>query len=221
MDVSSFMGGNFLTHVDLPIAIQTWTIAKVDQQMVGQGAQAEEKICVTFSEFRSKPLSMNKTNLKRIVRIYTTDATEWIGPYHDHLMGFYKAAQYYYYPGWHEPGTAIELIVNKSAFEQLPRDLQQILRAATARSNTWTLSEFEAKNNLYLQKLTEEHNVQLRKFPDAVLNALQKFSHEVVDELVASDAMSKKVYESFNAFRKNATQWAQLSEKMYYSSISG
>ena len=59
--------------------MQTWTIAKVDQQMVGQGAQAEEKICVTFSEFRSKPLSMNKTNLKRIVRIYTTDATEWIG----------------------------------------------------------------------------------------------------------------------------------------------
>jgi len=79
MDVSSFLGGNFLTHLDLPAPVQTWTIAKVEQQMVGQGANAEEKICVRFSEFPSKPLSLNKVNLRRIVRLYTTDATQWIG----------------------------------------------------------------------------------------------------------------------------------------------
>ena len=81
------------------------------------------------------------TNLERGV----IDATEWIGPYHDFLMGFFRAAKYYYYPGWHEPGTAIELIINKLAFEQLPSDLQRIVEAAGARSNAWMLSEFRGQ----------------------------------------------------------------------------
>ncbi|NNF01211.1 MAG: TRAP transporter substrate-binding protein, partial [Bacteroidia bacterium] len=65
------------------------------------------------------------------------DATEWIGPYHDYLMGFHKISKYYYYPGWHEPGTALELIVNKQALESLPKDLQVIVETAAARSNVW------------------------------------------------------------------------------------
>lgn len=156
------------------------------------------------------------TNLERGV----IDATEWIGPYHDYLMGFYKAAKYYYYPGWHEPGTIIELIVNKQAFENLPKDLQTIVRTAAARASVWALAEFESKNNVYLQKLTQEHGVQLKKFSDPILNTLRQYAQEVVDEVIASDAMSKKVYASFDTFRKNVTGWANVSEKIYYSSIS-
>ena len=111
------------------------------------------------------------TNLERGV----IDATEWIGPYHDYLMGFYKAAKYYYYPGWHEPGTAIELVVNKTAFDQLPKDLQSIVRSAAARSNLWSLCEFESKNNTYMRTLIDKHHVQLRKFPDEVLRAFRAF----------------------------------------------
>ena len=156
------------------------------------------------------------TNLERGV----IDATEWIGPYHDYLMGFYKAAKIYYYPGWHEPGTVTELIINKSAFEQLPRDLQQIVRSAAARSYSWTLSEFESKNNDYLQKLIQENNVRLEKFPDDVLKALRQYSQEVIDDVVSTDPMSKKVYESFSEFRKKVTGWADVSEKIYYTEIS-
>ncbi len=156
------------------------------------------------------------TNLERGV----IDATEWIGPYHDYLMGFYKAAKYYYSPGWHEPGTALELIVNKAAFNGLPKDLQEIIRSAAARSNAWVLAEFESQNNAYLQKLINEHNVQLRKFPDEVLNALRNYSQEVIDELVQTDPMSKKIYASFSAFRKNVSSWAELSEKVYYNNIN-
>ena len=157
------------------------------------------------------------TNLERGV----IDATEWIGPYHDQLMGFYKPAEYYYYPGWHEPGTVVELIVNKTAFDGLPKDLQTMVRTASARSNIRVLSQFESKNNTSLQKLINEHNVKLRKFPDEVLDALRKFSEEVVDELVSTDPMSRTVYESFRSFRKNVTSWAEVSEKVYYAGISG
>ena len=157
------------------------------------------------------------TNLERGV----IDATEWIGPYHDYLMGFHKAAKYYYYPGWHEPGSVMELMVNKDAFEALPTYLQMIIRTAAARSTIWMLSEFEAKNNVYLQKLINEEDVQVRKFPDPVLQALKGYSDEVIQELIEADAFSKKVYESFSTFRQTVTGWNDIGEKVYYSGVLG
>ena len=157
------------------------------------------------------------TNLERGV----IDATEWIAPFHDFMMGFHKAAKYYYYPGWHEPGTVTELIINKAAFEGLPKHLQAIVRTATARVNTWTLSEFEAKNNAFLKILTEDHNIILKKFPDEVLKTLHKYSEEVVDEVVTADAMSNKVFASYEAFRNRVKGWAAISEKIYYENLSG
>lgn len=157
------------------------------------------------------------TNLERGV----IDATEWIGPFHDKLMGFHKAAKYYYYPGWHEPGGLLELIINKSAFQTLPPDLQMIVRSAAARSNLWILSEFESQNHAALRELIDEHGVQLRRFPDDVLRQLKTYTTEVISELTASDPMSEKVFASYSAFQANVTSWAALSEKMYYSALSG
>lgn len=153
------------------------------------------------------------TNLERGV----IDATEWVGPYHDYLMGFYKVAKYYYYPGWHEPGTVLETFVNKKAFEKLPKDLQMAIETATYRTNIWMLAEFDSKNNIYLQKLIKEHNVKLKKFPDSVLKQLKVYSDEVLAEITSKDAQSKKVYENFKAFKKNVSAWSKISEIAYYS----
>lgn len=152
------------------------------------------------------------TNLERGV----IDATEWVGPYHDYLMGFYKVARYYYYPGWHEPGSVLELFVNRAAWESLPAHLQAIIRAAAAQANVTMLAEFEAQNNLYLQKLVDEHRVQLREFPRDVLQAFRRYAAEVVDEVTAGDPMSKKVYDSFRTFQKNISAWAKISEVANY-----
>lgn len=153
------------------------------------------------------------TNLERGV----IDATEWVGPYHDYLMGFHEIAKYYYYPGWHEPGPVLELIVNKQKWDNLPKDLQIIIRTASDRANIWMLSEFEAKNPAYLQKIRDSGRVEIRKFPDEVLAALKKYATEVIDELTAKDAQSKKVYDSFNKFRKEIGSWSEISEKVYYT----
>ncbi len=153
------------------------------------------------------------TNLERGV----IDATEWVGPYHDYLMGFHRIARYYYYPGWHEPGPVLELIVNKSAWDQLPQDLQMIVRTAAARANLWMLSEFESKNHTYLQKIIQEGQVEVRKFPDEVLHSLKQYAREVIDEITASDPVSKKVYASFDQFRRQVTAWSEISERVYYS----
>lgn len=153
------------------------------------------------------------TNLERGV----IDATEWIGPYHDYMMGFYKVARYYYYPGWHEPGTNLEFFVNKGAFSKLPPDLRQIVRNAAAKVHHWMLCEFESKNNVYLQKLVNEEKVDLRPFPDEVLEKFRAYSAEVIEEIVGSDAQSKKVYDAYLSFRNQVTPWADISEKVYYS----
>jgi len=149
------------------------------------------------------------TNLERGV----IDATEWIGPYHDYIMGFHQIAQYYYYPGWHEPGTVLEFMVNKKALESLPKDLQEMVSQTCMKYNLWVLSEFEAKNNIYLQKILDESNVDLRKFPDEVLFSLKKYADEVIGDITAADPFAEKVYQSFMSFKKQIVNWSQTSER--------
>lgn len=153
------------------------------------------------------------TNLERGV----IDAAEWIGPYHDYLMGFHNIATYYYYPGWQEPGTALELIISKTKFESLPSDLQTIISTATERLNMWMLAVSEMMNSLYTKKLAEEEQVQLKKFPDEVLAILKKYSDEVVDEIITNDPPSKKAYDSYHKFHKQMAHYAQYTEKIYHS----
>ncbi|WP_299200375.1 TRAP transporter substrate-binding protein [uncultured Amphritea sp.] len=143
------------------------------------------------------------------------DATEWVGPYNDLAFGLHKAAKYYYYPGWHEPGTTLECFMNKEAFEKLPEDLQIIVRNALRVANQDMLADFTAKNNRALEQLVNEHGVELRPFPDDVLKQIKALSDEVVSEEAAKDPMSQKVFESFVKFREQAIKWHAVSEQAY------
>jgi TRAP-type mannitol/chloroaromatic compound transport system substrate-binding protein len=148
------------------------------------------------------------------------DATEWVGPMHDLRMGFYKAAKYYYYPGWHEPGTVLEVIFNKQAYDELPSDLQQILDAVAAETNVWSLSEFEAGNGAALQTLISEHGVNLVRFPEPLLNDLRKLAEETLEEEADKDAASRKVHEAFKKFKRQVGVWGSVSESAYYDVIA-
>ena len=143
------------------------------------------------------------------------DAAEWVGPYHDYLMGFHEIAKYYY-TGWQEFGTVMEFIVNKSVFDALPPDLQSIIRTAALRLNHWMLCEFEAQNSIYLKKLIEEEKVEVRVFSFEILQTLRKITTEILEELTERDPASKKVYASYRSFQERARGWAEVSEKRYY-----
>ncbi len=148
------------------------------------------------------------------------DATEWVGPMHDLRMGFYKAAKYYYYPGWHEPGTCLEVMFNKKKYDSLPKDLQAIIDAVAMETNLWSLSEFEAGNGAALQELITKHKVQLVRFPDKLLDDLRKLAKETMEEEAAKDAMSRKVHEAFKKFKKQVGIWGSVSENAYYNVIA-
>jgi TRAP-type mannitol/chloroaromatic compound transport system substrate-binding protein len=137
------------------------------------------------------------------------DATEWIGPYHDELMGFQNVVKNYYYPGWHEPGTVLELAVNRDAWEELPSDIRQIVRSAA----------FESRNQTALEKLIREDDVQVRQFPSDVIAALKRTAEQVIDELVSGDPKAAKIYDSFQAFKANVGSWGRLSEQSFYNLI--
>ena len=111
------------------------------------------------------------------------DATEWVGPYNDTAFGLHQAAQYYYHPGWQEPSGALECFVSAPAYESLSGELQGILEIACMAENDYLLAEFNTRNHTSLKTLIEEHGVELRRFPDDVLDALRGYSLEVVEEL--------------------------------------
>lgn len=149
------------------------------------------------------------------------DATEWVGPYNDLAFGLFKAAKYYYYPGWHEPGTTLECFTNKKAFDALSPDLQSIVRNACRVANQDMLADFTAKNNQALQDLVEKHKVELREFPPEVLQKIKELSDQVVAEVAEKDPASKEVYESFKKFRDQAIAWHNISERSYLNARAG
>ena len=143
------------------------------------------------------------------------DALEWVGPYNDRILGFQDVTKYYYYPGWHEPGSILEFIVNGEALAALPQDLQAIVRHAARASSQDMLDEYTARNNEALRTLIEEHGVQLRRLPDDVLLALWQGTRTSLDALVAKDPMAAKVYQSYSDFYRGARGYHHISEQAY------
>jgi len=145
------------------------------------------------------------------------DATEWVGPYNDLAFGLHKAAKYYYYPGWHEPGTTLEAVINEKAFLALDKDLQSIVKNACKIVNQNMMEEYTAKNQEALDTLVNKHKVDLRRLPDDVLEKLKVLSSEVVNELAATSPAAKKIFASYEKFYTQVKAWAEISEKIYYN----
>ncbi len=145
----------------------------------------------------------------------TIDATEWVGPYHDLRLGLYRVARYYYYPGWHEPGPALELSIHRPAWESLPRELQLIVQHAAAAVNVWMLSEFEARNPEALRTLQRKHGVEVLPFPDEILVALRRYTGEVLQEQGRRDPLFRKVHQAYRAFQEGGAPWRAISEEAY------
>ena len=144
------------------------------------------------------------------------DATEWVGPYNDLAFGFHQVAKYYYYPGWHEPGPTLELMVNKRAFYSLPDDLQAIVEGAARAINQDMLDDYTARNNGALKELVETHGVEVRPLPDEVLAELNRVTDQVLEEIANKDPLFKRVYESQNAFKTGVMDYHKISEEAYY-----
>jgi TRAP-type mannitol/chloroaromatic compound transport system substrate-binding protein len=140
------------------------------------------------------------------------DASEWLGPWLDMALGLHKVTGYYYYPGFHEPGTGITLGINKRVWESFDAGDRQVIEDAAAAEYTRSLAEFNANNALGLRKLRDEGSVKILKFDDTVLKQLYRISKDVVAEASSDNDLSKKIYASYQQFVDLIIDWSDIAE---------
>ena len=145
----------------------------------------------------------------------TIDATEWVGPWNDLAFGFYKIAKFYYWPGFHEPGSELALGINQKVWESFDEADQELIRACCDSSSLQMYSEYNAKNGDALNELVTKHGVQLREFSDEIYQAFASKSEEVIDEVAGVDDLSKRIVDSFKKARNDIGAYGAIAEQAY------
>jgi len=143
------------------------------------------------------------------------DATEWVGPWQDLAFGFHKIAKNYYGPGFHEPGTVASFGINKTLYDSLPKDQQELISVVIKAEAQDQSSEFNALNQSSLDTLVNKHGVIVRAFPDELMMKAKAAAADVVATMATSDDITKRIADSYAAFQKQAMQYAPRSELGY------
>ncbi|MEM7030234.1 MAG: TRAP transporter substrate-binding protein DctP [Chloroflexota bacterium] len=143
------------------------------------------------------------------------DAAEWVGPYDDEKLGFHKAANFYYYPGWWEPGPSLEIQINKAEYDALPEEYQAILQAAAYEANMTMMARYDAKNPAALQTLINDSDIELLPFPEDVMKASEEAAFEMYDEFAAADTDFGSILKEWSSFRDGIQAWHGFAESAY------
>lgn len=142
------------------------------------------------------------------------DAADWVGPYDDQILGLNRAAPYYYFPSWAEPGPGVVVYMNKGMFEGLPADLQGVVRDACARGNVEMLSAYDTKNYTALQELIAS-GTEIRLFSDELLSAFAQATEEIHAENAANSANYQRIHDDYRTFMENVRAWTKVTYNAY------
>jgi TRAP-type mannitol/chloroaromatic compound transport system substrate-binding protein len=151
------------------------------------------------------------------------NAAEWIGPHDDIGLGLHRTARYYYYPGWHEPGTVQEFTFNKKAYDALPADVRRTLDHAVAATGVYGITDYRTKSAIALERLRTEFKgkVEVLPLPVAVLRDLRKLAAEVVKDASEATPMARRVHASFTKFQALVGPWDHVAEGAYHQLAAG
>ncbi len=161
------------------------------------------------------PVTLPGSEIFTALQTGAIDATEWVGPYNDASFGLHKAAKYYYYPGWHEPGPGLETIINQDAWNALPPDLQEIVSTTCQAITADMAAEYTHGNATSLERLQQDPNIEIRPFPPEVIKLLRSIAQEVVDELMAEDPAAAKIGKAYFDYLDVVAANTRLSEQAY------
>ncbi len=182
------------------------------------------KICISgyggevLRKFGAIPVALPSGEIFDNLQSGAIDAAEWVGPYNDLSLGLYKVTKLYYWPGFHEPGSALQCIVNKAKYNALADDLKQIVAAACAAENDITQAEYYGRSPAALATLVSEYKVKLMQYPREVLLAIGTAAGETMQEIVDGGSdITKRVGASYFKFRKLALQWNKVGDAAYAS----
>ncbi len=205
--IVNFMGGNTGTQMGGWFRKEIHTVADmkgVKMRIGGFAGRVMERLGLV-------PQQLAGGDIYPALEKGTIDAAEWVGPYDDEKLGFYKVAPYYYAPGWWEAGPQLSFYINIKEWEKLPKEYQAAIEAASYEAHVVMQAEYDAKNPAALARLLK-NGVKLRTFSPEIMNACYKAAHDVMDEEAGKNAKFKKIYEPWKRFRQDQNQWASVAE---------
>jgi TRAP-type mannitol/chloroaromatic compound transport system substrate-binding protein len=206
LNTGTQMGGWFTREITSPEGFKG-----LRYRMPGSGAEVLRRLGAIV-------VTLPGTEIVPALKSGAIDASEWVGPWLDMAMGLHKAARYYYYPGFHEPGTGTSVGINKGVWESFDAGDRRVIEAVAACEYARSLAEFNTNNALSLRKLRDEGSVKIRKFDDSVLRAFLAISKDVVAEIGAGDELSRKIYASYQQFRASIMDWSDIAERAFLNS---
>lgn len=190
-------------------------LAGLKMRIPGLGGQVMSKLGVTVQ-------TLPGGEIFQALQTGAIDAAEWVGPYDDEKLGLQRVAQYYYHPGWWEPGSTLEVQINLNEWNRLPSVYQEMIKTAAFEANLEMLARYEAENNAALQRLVDG-GTQFRSFSDEIMTAGQEATFALYDEFAASDADFQAIYGDWLAFRNRVYTWNNFNqgsfERFVYSQL--
>jgi TRAP-type mannitol/chloroaromatic compound transport system substrate-binding protein len=202
------MGGWFTKEVN---SLQNY--AGVKYRMPGLGGEVLRRLGATV-------VNLPGGEIVPALRSGAIDASEWVGPWDDMHLGLHKASKFYYYPGFHEPGTVLATAINKARWDSLTAEERGLITTIANAEYTYSLAEFNTNNAKSLQELRQDKNIEIRKFDDSILKAFGEHSGEVMAEVGAKDPLTRRTYQSYMEFRNRYTPWSDMAERAYLNARS-
>ncbi|MEZ4866822.1 MAG: TRAP transporter substrate-binding protein [Caldilineaceae bacterium] len=202
------MGGWFRKEINTAADLQG-----LKMRIPGLGGQVMAKLGVTVQVLPGGEIF-------QALQTGAIDSAEWVGPYDDEKLGLNQVADFYYYPGWWEPGPTLEVEINLDQWNSLPTIYQEIVKTAAFEANTTMLARYDARNNEALQRLIDG-GTQLRAYSDEILQAASAAAEELYAEFSANDADFKRIFEQWDAFRKGIRAWHNINELSFSRFVMG
>jgi len=193
------MGGWFRKEINSPYDLKGLKI-----RIPGFGAEV-------LSAMGAAPRTLSGAEIYSALESGKIDAAEWVGPYDDEKLGFYKVARFYYYPAWWEPGPMFSFYINKNQWDKLPQPYQAALEVAAAEANVRMMSSYDAKNPMAIKRLVQK-GVQLRRFPYNVMKAAYKTAKKIYTAESAGNPDFRKIYDSMRSFQQASDNWMGMAE---------
>lgn len=147
------------------------------------------------------------------------DATEWVGPYDDTTMGFHEVTQFYYHPGWWEPGPALEVQIPLPKWNELPEVYQEIIKTAAFEANTTMMAKYDAQNPDALQEILNNTDITVLPFPDDFMAAAEEAAADINEQNASQNQAFADIFEHWSAFREKVQPWFALAETSYLKYI--
>jgi len=169
-----------------------------------------------FKALGAQPVTLPAVDIKPALLDGRLDGAEWVAPWSDLEMGLQDVCDYYYAPGFHEPGHTLELLINQSLWDKLSPSHRAIMESYCWGEFIETQAHFYAENARALDRLRAIKKLQILRFPNDVVKEYRKKTPDVIRNVVEGDAFARTVYESYYAYLRQQLRWAELSDRAYW-----